>query len=387
MRVLSFSYCFPNHANPSWGVFVYQRLAALAKREELQVCSPVPWFPALTNRRGNPGPTKESWDGLTVHRPRFFYFPGVLKNQDARLYALGLRRWLRGLCIDWRPDVLDAHFVWPDGVGVASLAKELKIPYVITLRGKLYECLPISSQRRQCSTAIQCASAVISVSEQLAEKARKLGVSDDRLVIIPNGIDREYFHSRDKRTCRKELGLPEEGRLLVTVAHLGHRKGHCEVIHAFADLPDDVRLVIVGGSAQGGTPAKLRAVASKIGVEDRLILPGSQPYERVPLYFSAADVSVLASYREGCPNAVLESLACGTPVVATDVGAVRDILPVPDVGRIVPPQEICPLRDALVEVLARQWDPEQVVQASGVKSWDEVALEIQKALREAVRKR
>ncbi len=383
MRVLSFSYCFPNHANPSWGMFVYQRLAALAKQEELQVCSPVPWFPALTNRRDNPGPAKESWNGLTVHRPRFFYFPGVLKNQDARLYALGLRHWLRRLCIDWRPDVLDAHFVWPDGVGVASLARELGIPYVITLRGRLYECLPIPSQRRQCASALQRASAVISNSSLMAYEASKLGAAVDHLVVIPNGIDHEQFHPKDKLTCRRELGLPVDGRLLVTVAHLGHRKGHHEVIRALADLPDDVRLVIVGGSAQGGTPEKLRAVASEVGVEDRLILPGPQPYEKVPIYFSAADSSVLASYREGCPNAVLESLACGTPVVATDVGAVRDILPVPDVGSIVPPQEVDPLRDALVDVLDRQWDPEEVVRASGVKSWDEVAQDVRKVLHKA----
>jgi glycosyltransferase involved in cell wall biosynthesis len=220
----------------------------------------------------------------------------------------------------------------------------------------------------------------------MAHEARKLGAAVDHLVVIPNGIDHEQFHPKDKLTSRRKLGLPLNRRIIVTVAHLGHRKGHHEVIRALADLPDDVRLVIVGGSAQGGTPAKLRAVAAEVGVENRLILPGPQPYERVPLYFSAADASVLASYREGCPNAVLESLACGTPVVGSDVGAVRDILPVPDVGRIVRPQEIGPLRDALVDVLDRQWDPEEVVRASGVKSWDEVARKVQKALRKAVRK-
>ena len=184
---------------------------------------------------------------------------------------------------------------------------------------------------------------MISVSSRMAEEARKLGVARERLHVIPNGVDRECFHPRNKRECRHLLGLPEEGRLLVTVAHLGHRKGHHEVIRALAKLPEDVRLVIVGGAAQGGTAEGLQAVASEAGVEQRLILPGPQPYERIPLYFSAADASVLASYREGCPNAVLESLACGTPVIATDVGAVPDILPVPHAGRIVPPQQIEPL--------------------------------------------
>ena len=383
MRVLSFSYCFPNHGNPTWGIFVYQRLAALARREKVQVCAPVPWFPLISARRADPGPEKESWMGLTVHRPRFFYFPGVLKNFDARLYFHGVRCRLWEFCQVWRPDVLDAHFVWPDGVGVALLAKELKIPYIITLRGKLYECLPIPSQREQCVAALQGASAVIGVSWLLAEEARKLGVSDDRLVVIPNGIDFEYFHPRDKRTCRKQLCLPEEGRLLVTVAHFGHRKGHHEVVRALAGLPDDVRLAIIGGPAQGGTPETLRAVAKEVGVEDRLILPGHQPYERVPMYFSAADASVLASYREGCPNAVLESLACGTPVVATDVGAVRDILPDPHVGRIVPPLKVGLLREALADVLDHQWNSAEIVKTSGVKSWDKVAQEVQKVLHKA----
>lgn len=365
-------------------MFVYQRLAALAKREALQICSPVPWFPVVSTRRGNPGPIKEEWEELTVHRPRFFYFPGVFKNQDARFYAWGLHRWLREFCRIWRPDVLDAHFVWPDGVGVALLAKALKIPYVITLRGKLYECLPISSQRAQCATALQGASAVISVSSKMAEEAENLGVSKNRLQVIVNGVDREILHPRNQVNCRRELGLPEKGRLLVTVAHLGHRKGHHEVIRALAGLPDDVYLIIIGGSAQGGTPEKLHAVAAEAGIPERLILPGPQPFEKIPLYFSAADASVLASYREGCPNAVLESLACGTPVVASDVGAVRDILPDPAAGRIVPPQQVEPLRNALADILDRKWDPYEVVRVSGVRSWDAVAQEVQGVLGKVV---
>ncbi len=319
-----------------------------------------------------------------MHRPRFFYVPGVLKNLDARFYARGLRTWFRALLETWRPDVLDAHFVWPDGVAVAALAGEMKIPYVITLRGKLYECLPIASQKEQCQVALKNASAVISVSKPMADEALVLGVSNDRLTVIPNGIDRSLMRPLDKKASREKLGLSAGARLLVTVAHLGHRKGHHEVIEAMAGLPGDIRLVIVGGAAQGGSIEGLRAVAEQFGVNDRLILPGAQPYEKVPLYFNAADASVLASYREGCPNAVLESLACGTPVVASDVGAVRDILPVPDAGRIVPARKVGPLRDALQQVLSQKWVPEEVVRASGVKSWDEVAREVQAVLKKAI---
>lgn len=363
-------------------MFVYQRLAALAHLEELKVCSPTPWFPVVTQDAGCN--EARPWQGLEVFRPAFFYFPGILKNADARFYAHGLKRWLEELCRTWRPDVLDAHFVWPDGVGVGLLARKLGLPYVITLRGKIYECLKVPSQTRQCAAALQGAAAVISVSSKMADEARKLGVAPDRLHVISNGVDRERFFPRNKRDCRTLLGLPKEGRLLVTVAHLGHRKGHHEVIRALTYLPKDVKLVIVGGAAQGGTPEKLQEVARSVGVADRLILSGRQPYEKIPLYYSAADASVLASYREGCPNAVLESLACGTPVVATDVGAVPDILPVPHAGQIVPAEQVDPLKNALAEVLNRPWDADEVVRMSKVRSWREIAGEVREVLRDVL---
>lgn len=374
MKILSFSYCFPNHDAPQWGIFVYQRIAAMGHRMQVQVCSPQPWLPIIRNK--NRFRDAALWKDVVVHRPRFLYCPGILKDSDARLYARGIRNWLKGICRSWEPDLLDAHFIWPDGVGVGILGRELGIPYTITLRGKIYECMKSASQARQCAEALRGAACVISVSSRMADVAIGLGADRNRMHVISNGVDREQFRPRDKSECRSRLGLPDEGRMLVTVAHLGPRKGHHEMIRALARLPEDVRLVIVGGEAQGGTIAGLREVAVSLGVADRLILPGQQPYDKIPLFFCAADASVLASYREGCPNAVLESLACGTPVIATDVGAVQDILPVPEAGRIVPAQRVEPLGDAIEEVLGQKWKPEEVVRRSGVRSWKCVAEEV-----------
>ncbi len=383
MKILSFSYCFPNSDNPNWGIFVFHRISALARLETLQVYSPVPWFPFLAGKQA--GDTRENWNGLDVFRPKFFYTPKILKNQDARFYAKGIKHYVADLCRDWRPDILDAHFVWPDGVGVSRIARELGIPYVITLRGKLYECIKIASQKQQCADALKNAAAVISVSSRLADEAIQLGVDKDRIFIIPNGVDKDTFQIRNKKAWRRELGLPLNKKLLVTVAHLGHRKGHHEVIQVLARLPEDVFLVLVGGAAQDGSPEIIMKMAKSSGVENRVMLAGPQPYDRVAQYFSAADASVLASYREGCPNVVLESLACGTPVVATDVGAVRDILPVPDAGRIVPPQEKEPLKIALAEVIGQEWDPEAVQEKSGVRSWDQVAIEVEKVFNKIIK--
>ncbi|WP_321495886.1 glycosyltransferase [uncultured Desulfobacter sp.] len=382
MKVLSFSYCFPTQANPNWGIFVFQRTNALAKFVDLKVCSPVPWFPFLA-----PGgkTAHGNWKGLEISRPRFFYTPKFFKNNDARFYARGILPWVKKLCLNWQPDILDSHFIWPDGVAVSLIAQDLGIPYVITLRGKLFECMKEPSQVRQCTQALKKASAVISVSSGLAETAIELGADPSRMSVIPNGVDAQNFNIKEKNACRKSLGLPEDKKILVTVAHLGHRKGHHEVIRALAGLPENVCLVLVGGPAQGGTPETIMAEAEKSGVKKRIILTGPQSYDQVARYFSAADASVLASYREGCPNAVLESLACGTPVVATDVGAVRDILPVPGAGCIVPRKEVEPLKNGLKEVLAAKWDPESVIKASKVRSWEQVALDVQAVFRTIVK--
>ncbi len=378
MKILSFSYCFPHPGAPAWGVFVYQRLAAMARRVPLDAVSPVPSFPVLSRLKGPRGQLSSDWRELTVHRPRFFYLPGMLKSLDARFYAGGIRRWLVEFADRWRPDLLDAHFVWPDGVGVALLARELGLPYSITLRGKIYPCLEVPSQRRQCAEALRSAAAVVSVDHRMADIAQELGAEPSRVHVIPNGVDLDRFQPGDRAAARRRLGLPPGGRVLVSVGHLGDRKGHRETLAALARLPRDVRLVLVGGDSKAhrGGKRDLEQLAESLGLDERVIFAGPQPCARVSLYYQAADASVLASWREGCPNVVLESLACGTPVVASDVGSVPMMIEDGRNGRIVPPRDADQLAKAVGEVLDMQLPAEQVRGSRAVRSWDDVAAEV-----------
>jgi len=374
MRVLSFSYCFPSSVRPTWGVFVLQRLAALARLVRLEVASPVPVFPLLSRLRGGlPAPVEEH-GGLAVHYPRWAYVPGLLKSLDGRLYARGVRRWFDAACRRHRPDLLDAHFVWPDGVGVSHLAQRAGLPYVITLRGKLLEHMQVPSHRSQCAEAMRGAAAVISVSGEMADVAAEMGVPRDRLHVIPNGVDLDRFAPRDRDGARRTLGLPPDGRIITTVAHLKATKGHGDLVEALAHLAADVRLVIVGGDLdRGAYRAQLTERIGELGLGNRVVLAGRQPYDRVPLYLAAADVVCLASHREGCPNVVLEGLASGRPVVATRVGAVPDLVVPGENGEIVPPRDPQRLADGLAAVLGRGWSPEAVRASRSVTSWDDVA--------------
>lgn len=388
MNVLSFSYCFPNPRSPTWGVFVQHRLAAMAQKVNVRVVSPAAWFPGTSWIRGEDGPREESWCGMTVYRPRFLCFPKVFKSCDGALYAASLNRWLDELVARWKPDLLDAHFVWPDGVGVYRLAERLRIPYSITLRGKIHPCLDIPSQRKQCAAALIRAETVISVDPRMAEIAADLGVPASRIDVVPNGIDLEHFQVGDRIAARLALGLPLEGRLIVTVAHLGQRKGHQETIQALKALPKDVRLMLVGGAGpMGGNGDDLRHLAERVGVAERLILIGKQPHERIPRFYQAADLTVLASWREGCPNTVLESLACGTPVVATDVGSVSCMIDEGINGRIVPVRDVQRLSAGIQAVLDQPPSAEVVCSSPAIRSWDAVAEDVLKVFSRIVSER
>ncbi len=388
MNVLSFSYCFPHARAPAWGVFVERRLAALARRPgvELQVVAPVPSFPLVTRWRRGSVPAQEQWNGLTVHRPRFFSVPGVLKSLDAKFYARGLRRqmeagsWRLGDGERWRPDVLDAHFIWPDGVAVALLARRLGIPYVITLRGLLWVSFLHPRIKKQSIEAMKHASAVISLSKSMVDVCCELGVPHEKFTVIHNGVDRSVFSIGDKEEARRRLGLPIDKKLIVCVAYYQRRKGLLELIRALASLPSDVHLVLVGSKIAQERRFYRRVFLEieRLGLASRVRHEGQQPHERIAQYFQAGDVTALPSYWEGCPNAVVESLACGTPVVATPVGAVPDMVVPGRNGEIVPPRDSEALAAALSQALERYWNPEDV--RRGVKSWDEVAEQVHQVL-------
>ena len=427
MNVLSFSYCFPHARAPAWGVFVERRLAALARRPgvELQVVAPVPSFPLVTRWRRGSVPAQEQWNGLTVHRPRFFSVPGVLKSLDAKFYARGLRRQMEARCqvsgvrcqegeagdrrsekgdgdpltrtTDclsapltpdtchltpgmWRPDVLDAHFIWPDGVAVALLARRLGIPYVITLRGLLWVSFLHPRIKKQSIEAMKHASAVISLSKSMVDVCCELGVPHEKFTVIHNGVDRSVFSIGDKEEARRRLGLPIDKKLIVCVAYYQRRKGLLELIRALASLPSDVHLVLVGSKIAQERRFYRRVFLEieRLGLASRVRHEGQQPHERIAQYFQAGDVTALPSYWEGCPNAVVESLACGTPVVATPVGAVPDMVVPGRNGEIVPPRDSEALAAALSQALGRYWNPEDV--RRGVKSWDEVAEQVHQVL-------
>lgn len=380
MRVLSFTTVFPSTAQPQHGLFVLERLRACARRAEITVIAPRPFH----DRR--PAPRQETIGGLTVEHPTFWYTPRIGKPLDGfALYASSLAT-ARRVAAAFRPAVIDAHFGYPDGFAAALLSRSLGIRMVLTLRGTEPLVGEASALRRRAlAFTFAQASRVIAVSHPLAEYAQGL-IDEQRMAtptpvtVIANGVDTDRFVPRPAAEARRALGIAEEGRLIVSVGHLSPRKGFQRVLRVLPDLvksAPDLRFAIIGGpGAEGNNEADLRALAAHPALEGRVIFAGPTPPERVVTWLNAADLFVLASDYEGCPNVVWEALACGQPVVAAKVGEVERM--VPDfAGHLIDAADDLPaLRDALSAGLAGGHDRAAIRAWAERHGWDGVAARV-----------
>jgi glycosyltransferase involved in cell wall biosynthesis len=249
---------------------------------------------------------------VQVDHPRYLLVPKFGVPAAAILLYMASLAFLRNRPVDF--DLIDAHYFYPDGVAAILLGRALKKPVVITARGTDINLLPnYDLPRRQIRFAARRAAALITVSQALKDALVSLGIPAERITVLRNGVDLEYFRPSDREAIRAKLHV--QGRTLLSVGHLIERKGHDITISALAQLQDYT--LLIGG--EGPERAKLEELANRLGVRDRVKFLGFVPHENLRDYYTAADALVLASSREGWPNVLLEAMACGTPVVASAV--------------------------------------------------------------------
>ncbi|WJW74454.1 glycosyltransferase [Thiohalobacter sp. IOR34] len=378
-RLVVFASLFPSPARPTAGSFIRERMFRVARRLPLVVVSPQPWFPlqGLIRRfvphYRPPAPRLERQQGITVYRPRFLAVPGLFRGLDGLSMALAAWPLLRRLRRDPGVDLLDAHFAYPDGYAATRLGRWLGLPVTITLRGTE---VPQSRQglSRQILRALADADRVIAVADALKRHVTGLGADPAKITVIGNGVDLQRFRPEDQRLARQRLGLPEKARLLVTVGGLVERKGFHRVIDCLpallAEFPELHYLVVGGGGAEGDWEGRLRAQVAELGVESRVHFLGPVAPDELRWPLSAADLFVLATRNEGWANVFLEAMACGLPVVTTDVGGNREVVCDTQLGTVVPFGDAAALTEALRAALARDWDRAAIRAHAEANGWD-----------------
>jgi glycosyltransferase involved in cell wall biosynthesis len=379
-RIVVLTTLFPHTAQPTAGLFIRERMFRVAQLFPLCVVAPVPWFPLqglLRHWRPHfrpPVSPMEAPQGIDVRRPRFLSLPGVCKNLDGFFLAVGCLPTLLRLKRSFAFNLIDAHFAYPEGYAATLLGRWLRVPVTITLRGTEVPLARDRRRRRRMITALRRASRIFSVSESLKRHARSLGVPGDRIMVVGNGVDTGKFQRLDRRVARQDLGLPLDAPVLVSVGALVERKGFHRVIECLPALrrrfPGLHYLVVGGPGPEGDWSARLRRQVNDLGLQDCVVFLGTRAPEELKVPLSAADVFVLATRNEGWANVFLEAMACGLPVVTTDVGGNAEVVADEKLGILVPFGRADQLAQAIADALGRTWDRDAIVAYAQNQSWD-----------------
>lgn len=373
LRVLTFSTLFPSSARPGHGIFVEQRLRKVAAtgRIDSLVVGPVPWVPRFAGRSATYAemwntPRAEERFGLKVLHPRYPLLPKV----GMTLAPFGLatasyplmRKLLKG---EFAFDLIDAHYYYPDGVAAALLGRWLDRPVVITARGTDINLIPgYRLPRSMIRWASQASAASIAVCRALRDEMCELGLDGERITVLRNGVDLQQFSAVPREAARSRLGLG--GPLLLSVGYLIERKGHDLLIRGLTQLPQYCAVIVGDGELR----TQLAALARQLGVADRVHFAGAVSQSELKLYYSAADALVLGSSREGMANVLLESLACGTPVVATPLWGTPEVVSKPVAGCLMRERSVDALVDAVKELMRSPPTPAAVRAYAEEFSWD-----------------
>lgn len=193
---------------------------------------------------------------------------------------------------------------------------------------------------------------------------------------LANGFDSRTFRPADRRAVRRELGIPEDGHVLVTIGYLEPIKGHTYLIEAMAEVnkrSDRACLYILGN---GSLHRKLAEQVRELGLEDtvRFVLE-PMPSAGIARWMNASDVFVLPSLGEGNPTVMFESLGCGRPFVGTLVGGIPDVID-DRLGILCPPGDAGALARSILEALDRRWDPEEISTLAQRYSWSNLASQL-----------
>ena len=304
---------------------------------------------------------------VKVHAIDYRSFPVISRVTNGYMSGRALLPHLKS----FSPDVVLAYWIYPEGYGAWRCAQRLGVPCVLGGLGTDIRARDRLT-RWFSGRALRGAEQSIMVSDEMRQLAvERFGVDQTRVHKIANGVNSKVFYTRQRDLMRQKHNLPAGARIVVYVGRFVASKGLRELVEAFTTLATqdpEIHLLLVG---DGVMREELRAMVTASPWRSRVHLPGALPPEAVAELINAADLLCLPSYSEGYPNVVVEALACGRPVVSTDVGGTPELVNAGN-GMLVPPRNVAALQQALAACLRREWD-QQSIAAAWSRDWDDVA--------------
>ncbi|MDC8830331.1 glycosyltransferase family 4 protein [Alteromonas gilva] len=389
INMVTISSLFPNSNDPKHGIFVKTRLKhylASYPGVKAVVIAPIPWFPFKHKMFGEYAkyagvPECEVIDGITVFHPRYLVVPKIGMYLTPETMQWAIKRTLRKLIKNQSVDVIDGHYFYPDGVAICQVAEEFNIPFTCTARGTDINLVPQYPKAREMLKPVFAKAAhMMTVCAALKDEMLSLGVADERITVLRNGVDLTLFECADDTQQLKQKQAHQiNGQLILSVGWLIERKGHYLIIEALKQLPD-VHLVVAG---DGPDWQKLQSLAKSCQVEERVTFIGAVDQKTLNQWMMAADALVLASSREGWANVLLESMASGTPVVATKVWGTPEVVQPASQGVLVE-RTVDDIARGIRHLLSSHIDRKAVRQYAEQFSWRDTCTGMHKIFSEIV---
>jgi len=368
VKILTFTSLYPNKINPRHGVFVKNRMDYFdqIKGTSRKVIAPTQYFPLLglyprsKFHTYHQVPAKEQQGNIPVYHPRYMTIPGLNLIDAAKAMARAADKIISKIYPDdERFDLVDGHYLYPDGIAAYRLAKKYGKPLVLTARGSDVNFW--MAQKKHLGPileAINYASKIFCVSQALKTRLIHYGVAEEKIMVLMNGVDKFFFNHGSNNT----------GDYLLSIGNLVPLKGQAYILHALAALPDE-RLIIIGDGELGNS---LKLLADELGIANRVTFLPHVPQVELPHLYGHAKCTILMSSMEGMPNVILESLAVGTPVIATNVGGISEVV-TEDNGILLPHRNAEALITALNVALSHDWDRQQISENMKYLDWYETA--------------
>lgn len=329
MRILFFSYAYPNAAQPTLGTFNRSLLQAVSKRHDVRVVSPVSFIEAWRSSFTGKSALDQSFaaiPGVAADYVPFYYPPKLFRESFDEFLWWSVCNKLTQTIRDFRPDVILSYWAHPDGAVAVRAGREHGIPVATMVGGSDVLLLARSGRRRKAILkTLHQADAVVAVSRNIADTLEQDGLPAAKLHVVRRGIDRDLFQPGDRAEACRELGLPTKRFTLVTVGRLVSVKGHTHLVAACARLHREGHSFGCHILGDGPLRHQLQREIQWLGLESVVQLNGSQPQTELAKWYRAADATVLPSLSEGVPNVLLESMAAGTPFIASLVGGIPEI--------------------------------------------------------------
>jgi len=374
LSVLVYTPAFPSKSHPYQGIFVKEQLCALRHYlgYSFTVVAPQGKAGLSLKQRAE----REDGNGVSVYRPLYCYppIPKVTVPFRGWMMLNASRPFFRAEFHKQQFNLAHVHFAYPGGGSIGYLKRNFNIPVVLTVHGSdIFRYPRHFVLRGQVKRALQLADHIICVSSALQEAVLELvSRPPDTISVIPNGVNPLDFVTAQKDGGDKDGSM--EVRQLLYVGNLNYTKGIDVLIRAMALLPNvrTVHLTIVGN---GRIRSELERLGGELGLQDNIRFVGGVPHAEVIKWMARSDLLIVPSRTEGFGIVAIEAMAAGLPVVASDVGGLRETVQ-PETGILCEPNNAKALAEAIRRALERRWMLSEIRNRAARYDWPVVVREI-----------